>query len=102
MWDTDAEPWFAGVQRFNAPSLERLDHLWGLQIRGQTTHPDVLAGDELPLFVGVQRRCVDALGDVDALGQVTDCLQGALDACQTNTSQSSELRQCWYRWQPAA
>ena len=45
----------------------------------QYPYPDVLGWNELPLFVGVQRRCVDTFGNVDALGQVTNCLQRALD-----------------------
>ena len=42
---------------------------------------------EVPLDLPVQGRCVYPLGDVDALSQVTNVLQGALNTCMENTGQ---------------
>ena len=42
---------------------------------------------EFPLDVPVQGGGVYPLGDVDALSQVTDVLEGALNTCQESTGQ---------------
>lgn len=47
--------------------------------RCDVAHPEALAGVELPLEVSVEGSYVDAPGDVDALGEVVDVLQGPLD-----------------------
>ena len=53
---------------------------------------------KVPLDVLVERGRVDAFGDVDAVCQVTDVLQGPLDACRHSRGQAQirGLASCSY------
>lgn len=46
---------------------------------GLDSYPQALDGRKLPLQVSVQGSDVDSSGDVDALCEVVDVLQGSLD-----------------------